>query len=224
MRTSTFGRNRLAALSLATVAAAGLTLASCSAPGEKDGDKNAANSSVTQGSDAAQAPKTSDSNSAAEQSGMNHEGHEGHDHKGHEGHDHMAGGKTIESGDLAFQDAYITAKPASKKMTGVFGTFKNNSDKEITITEVSGSLKGRYEIHETNNGVMAQMKGGLKIPAGQMSELKPGGNHLMIMDNTDEIAAGDTLTLNLKDSEGKTYELKDIPVRVQNSQHEHYGH
>ncbi|WP_295642115.1 copper chaperone PCu(A)C [uncultured Corynebacterium sp.] len=212
MRTSTFGRNRLAALSIATVAAASLALASCSAPGEKDGNSEAAHSSVTEGSNAAKAPSSSASTSAAHESGMNHDGH-----------DQMAGGKTIESGDLAFQDAYITAKPASKKMTGVFGTFKNNSDKEITITEVSGSLKGRYEIHETNNGVMSQMKGGLKIGAGQTSELKPGGNHLMIMDNTDEFAAGDTLTLNLKDSEGKTYELKDIPVRVQNSQHEHYG-
>lgn len=213
MRTSTFGRSRLAALSLATVASASLALASCSAPGEKDGNTEAAHSSVTEGSDAAKAPSHDQSSTPAQESGMNHEGH-----------DHMSGANTITSGDLIFEDAYITAKPAAKKMTGVFGTFKNTSDKEINITEVSGSLKGRYEIHETNNGVMSQMKGGLKIAAGQTSELKPGGNHLMIMDNTDEIAAGDTLTLNLKDSEGNSYELKDIPVRVQNSQHEHYGH
>lgn len=213
MRTSLVGRKRIAALSLATVAAASLGLASCSAPGEKDGNKDAASSSVTAGSDAAKPSNASPSDSMSGESAMNHEGH-----------DHMGSNKTITSGDLAFEDAYITAKPASKKMTAVFGTLKNSSDKDITITEVSGSLKGRYEIHETNNGVMAQMKGGLKIAAGKSSELKPGGNHLMIMDNTDDIAAGDTLTLNLKDSEGKSYELKDIPVRVQNSQHEHYGH
>ena len=213
MRTSIVSRKRIAALSIATVAAAGLGLASCSAPGEKDGNKDAASSSVTSGSDAAKASGSASSGAKTDESEMNHEGH-----------DHMGSSKAITSGDLAFEDAYITAKPASKKMTAVFGTLRNSSDKEITITEVSGSLKGRYEIHETNNGVMSQMKGGLKIPAGKSSELKPGANHLMIMDNTDDIAAGDTLTLKLKDSEGKGYELKDIPVRVQNSQHEHYGH
>ena len=54
-------------------------------------------------------------------------------------------------------------------------------------------------------------------------ELQPGHEHIMIMDNHDEIAAGDDVTLTLKDEQGKTYELKDVPVRVQQSTHEHYS-
>lgn len=41
--------------------------------------------------------------------------------------------------------------------------------------------------------------------------------------NTDDIAAGDTVTFTLTDEDGKDYELTDVPVRVQQSGYEDYG-
>jgi hypothetical protein len=38
---------------------------------------------------------------------------------------------------------------------------------------------------------------GIAVPAGQTVALEPGGYHIMLMDLTGELAAGDTVTLTL---------------------------
>lgn len=130
---------------------------------------------------------------------------------------------TKTEGALKLEDGYVTAKSTEKKMTSVMGTLKNDTDKEIHIVSVSGNVKGaRYEIHQTVDGVMKVKEDGLMIPAKGEVTLKPGGDHIMIMDVPQELAAGDTVNLVLKDADGKEYPLNDIPVRVQQSSHEHY--
>lgn len=124
---------------------------------------------------------------------------------------------------ITFEDAYVTAKPADKEMTGIFGTLKNTSDKDIHITEVSGSAKGMYQLHVVSDGEMKEAEDGFTIKAGDSLVLQPGHEHIMLMDNTEDIAAGDVLSLTLKDDEGNSYELPDVPVRVQQSTHEHYS-
>ncbi|SCX15524.1 hypothetical protein CJBVI_1111 [Corynebacterium jeikeium] len=125
---------------------------------------------------------------------------------------------------LEFKDSYVTAKPADKNMTSVFGTLHNTTDKEITITEVKGDIDGaKYELHEVNKDGEMQQISSLTIPAGEDSVLEPGGNHIMIMEVSDEIAAGDSLAFTLVDKDGKEYKLDNVPVRVQQSTHEHYG-
>ena len=128
------------------------------------------------------------------------------------------------SEDVTFDDAYVTAMPAEKKMTSVFGKLVNNTDKEIHIVSASGSLDVKYELHEVVDGVMQENPDGFRIPANGELELKPGGDHIMLMDVKKEIAAGDDVELSLKDEEGKEYSLGEVPVRVQQSSHEHYGH
>ena len=124
---------------------------------------------------------------------------------------------------LTFEEAYVGAKGTDKDMTAVFGKLVNNTDKEIHIVSASGSLEAKYELHEVVDGVMQENPDGLSIPAGGELELKPGGDHIMIMDYSEEIAAGDDITVTLKAEDGTEYELKDIPARVQQSSHEHYG-
>lgn len=125
---------------------------------------------------------------------------------------------------LEFKDSYVTAKPADKNMTSVFGTLHNTTDKDITITEVKGDIDGaKYELHEVNRDGEMQQISSLTIPAGEDSVLEPGGNHIMIMEVSDEIAAGDSLSFTLVDEDGNEYKLDNVPVRVQQSTHEHYG-
>lgn len=123
---------------------------------------------------------------------------------------------------LTFTEAYVTAKPAEKAMTGVFGELTNNTDADIVLTEAKASVDGRIEFHIVKDGEMMEAKDGFTIPAGETLTLQPGHEHIMIMDNNDELAAGDAVTFTLTDKDGKTYELKDVPVRVQQSTHEHY--
>lgn len=131
--------------------------------------------------------------------------------------------ETASSDAVTLSDGYVGAKTADKAMTAVFGELTNTTDKDIHLTKVTGDLPGMYQYHEVVNGVMKEMDDGLVVPAGGSVHMAPGGHHIMVMDNHDDIAAGDVLTLTLTAEDGTTYTLKDIPVRVQQSGHEDYG-
>ena len=126
---------------------------------------------------------------------------------------------------VELRDGFVKAKPADKPMTAIFGTLANNGDKDITVESFSSSLSGvgKYEIHETVDGMMRMKEGGIVIPAGGTYELKPGGDHLMLMDIADAIEAGDTVDLMLKTSDGEEVTIKDLPVRTIGSGEEDYG-
>lgn len=126
---------------------------------------------------------------------------------------------------LEFRDAYVGAKGEgeSMDMTGVFGELVNTTDEPIHLVKVTGSLPATYQIHQVVDGKMSENPNGLTIPAKGTATLKPGGDHLMIMDYKPALKAGETITLTVTDDKGRSQELKDIPVRVQQSSHEHYG-
>jgi copper(I)-binding protein len=130
---------------------------------------------------------------------------------------------SAETAAVTLGDGYVGAKSADKAMTAVFGELTNTTDKDIHLTGVTGDLPGEYQYHEVVDGVMKQTDDGLVVPAGGSVDMAPGGHHIMIMDNHDDIAAGDVLNLTLTAEDGTTYQLKDIPVRVQQSGHEDYG-
>ncbi|WP_246394683.1 copper chaperone PCu(A)C [Corynebacterium anserum] len=134
-----------------------------------------------------------------------------------------AGDEKRDDAALSFKEAYVKAKPADKDMTAAFGELTNNSDSDITITKVESTLAGHLELHTVKDGEMMEAKDGFTIPAGGTLTLKPGHEHIMIMDNHDEITAGDSVTFTLVDKDGKSYEFKDVPVRVQQSGEENYG-
>ncbi|OLT51913.1 hypothetical protein BJF89_05525 [Corynebacterium sp. CNJ-954] len=134
------------------------------------------------------------------------------------------GQDTGQSSDaITFSDGYVGAKDTETSMTAVFGELTNSTDEDIHLTRVTGDLDGVYQFHETVDGIMKETDDGLVVPANGSVAMEPGGTHIMIMENNDEIAAGDALTLTLTGEDGTTYEISDIPVRVQQSAHEDYG-
>lgn len=133
------------------------------------------------------------------------------------------GSTEVSTDPLTLGDGYVGAKGTDKSMTAAFGELTNNTDKDIHLTRVTGSLPAVYQYHEVVDGVMRETADGLVVPANGSVSLHPGGNHIMIMENNDDIAAGDTVTFTLTDEDGKEYELADVPVRVQQSGHEDYG-
>jgi copper(I)-binding protein len=108
-------------------------------------------------------------------------------------------------------------------MTGIFGKFTNHSDKTVTIAGGITKLSTMVQTHEVVNGVMQEKKGGIQIKPGETVILEPGGLHIMIMDITKPIVAGDkfdftflftgadlqTLTLTAKDSAGGDEEYNE---------------
>ena len=131
-------------------------------------------------------------------------------------------GEEAEQGAVTLENGYVGAKDSDTAMTAVFGSLTNHTDTDIHLTKVAGSMPGIYQYHEVVDGVMREMEDGMTIPANGTVEMAPGGHHIMVMDNHEDIAAGDVLTLTLTAEDGSTYELADIPVRVQQSGHEDY--
>jgi copper(I)-binding protein len=69
--------------------------------------------------------------------------------------------------------------------------------------------------------VMQEKEGGLVLDAGRGQLLQPGGTHVMLMGLTEELAAGDEVTLTLEFEDGSTSELT-VPVKVFTEETGHY--
>ncbi|GAB4574095.1 MAG: hypothetical protein Kow0077_18920 [Anaerolineae bacterium] len=68
------------------------------------------------------------------------------------------------------------------------------------------------EIHtvEMDNGVMRMrpVADGIEVPAGGSISLEPGGYHLMLIDLTRDLVAGETIALTLHFASGKTLQVE----------------
>ena len=125
---------------------------------------------------------------------------------------------------VTFTEGFVKAKPAEKDMTGIFGIFTNNSDEDINVVGFTSNLDvPTHELHEVVDGVMQMKPGGFVLPAGEEYELKPGGDHMMLLDYTEPIEAGDTIDIVIEFGDGSTQEVKDLPVRTIASGEESYG-
>jgi periplasmic copper chaperone A len=102
-------------------------------------------------------------------------------------------------------------------MTGLFGTLRNTSDRDITVTGGTSPAAGKVELHETvkNDTGAMQMQpkaDGFTVPAGGTHVLQPGGDHVMLMGLTGPLANGTTTTLTLVTTAGDV--VLTVPVRA----------
>jgi copper(I)-binding protein len=93
-------------------------------------------------------------------------------------------------------------------MSAAFGTLENTSDHDITLVSAESPASTMLQLHETvanDSGamVMKEKQGGFVIPAGGSFALEPGGNHIMLMDLTAPLAAGDEATFTLTFSDAR---------------------
>lgn len=91
---------------------------------------------------------------------------------------------------------------------------QNRGDSDVTIVTASSAAAAAVAIHRTlSDGDMARMEavGSLRIPAGEMVDLAPGGLHIMLTGLTADLPPGSALTLRLQSDAGERYEL-EIPV------------
>jgi len=117
------------------------------------------------------------------------------------------------------QNAWARATVKGQMATGAFMTLK--ADHGARLVGASSPVAGVAQIHEMmmDTGVMkmAEVKGGLELPAGKTVELKPGGYHVMLMDLKQALEKGSTVpvTLIVQDAHGaeQKVELK-LPVAM----------
>jgi hypothetical protein len=115
------------------------------------------------------------------------------------------------------QNAWARATVKGQMATGAFMTL--TAKEGATLVGVASSVAGVAQVHEMkmDNGVMkmAEVKGGLELPAGKAVELKPGGYHLMLMDLKAPLAKDSNVpvTLTFRDAKGVESKLElTLPV------------
>lgn len=112
-------------------------------------------------------------------------------------------GAPADGGDAAAKvqvaDALCRPTPVGRQATGCYLTLTAPSDDRLV--SVSSPAAGRVEIHESrmesNMMMMRELKEGMALPAGEVVELKPGGNHIMLLAVSEPLQAGDTVPLTL---------------------------
>ena len=108
------------------------------------------------------------------------------------------GGETA-TRQVQVADALCRPTPVGRQATGCYLTLTAPTDDRLV--SVSSPVAGRIEIHESrmesNMMMMRELKEGMALPAGQAVELKPGGNHIMLLAVTEPLKAGDSIPLTL---------------------------
>ncbi|HEX2704918.1 MAG TPA: copper chaperone PCu(A)C [Candidatus Lustribacter sp.] len=108
--------------------------------------------------------------------------------------------------EIGLTSAWV--KAADSGMTAAFGMIVNESHEEVTLVKAEFAGAGMVQLHETvksgDTMVMQERKGGFVIPAEGTFELKPGGNHIMLMDLKSPLRTGTTVELTLVFSNGHT--------------------
>lgn len=112
---------------------------------------------------------------------------------------------------LSIDDAWV--KTADAGMTAIFGDLKNSGDDDLTVASASCELSA-MELHEVvGSGEDAKMRpkeGGFVVPAGEDHPLEPGGDHLMLMDLSEPVKAGDEIDFTLVLADGTEVELTAV--------------
>lgn len=117
---------------------------------------------------------------------------------------------TTAAESVTVEDAWV--KSAESGMSAAFGQIRNDGDTDATVVAVTSPASPVMELHETVENetgemVMREKDGGFTVPAGGRLLLEPGANHLMLMDLTVPIVAGDDVTFTLTFSDDSTLEL-----------------
>ncbi|HEX6248912.1 MAG TPA: copper chaperone PCu(A)C [Nocardioidaceae bacterium] len=128
---------------------------------------------------------------------------------------------------VVVSDAWVraTAGTDDPSMTGAFMAIDNEGDEDVTLTGASSAVAGKVELHEMamKDGamVMRKIEDGILVEASYGQVLMPGGNHVMLMGLTEELAPGDEVDLVLEFSDGSTEELT-VPVKEFTEEEGHY--
>ena len=124
-------------------------------------------------------------------------GSHGHGGHGHGGHGQMG------QGGFGVSAAYMK--------------IENKGSQSDVLIAAETDVAGLVELHETvvenNMAMMKPLAEGISLPLGSVTELKPGGLHIMLMQLKRELKAGENITLTLVFKSGKKVTF-DVPVRM----------
>ncbi|GAA4521371.1 MULTISPECIES: copper chaperone PCu(A)C [Nonomuraea] len=113
---------------------------------------------------------------------------------------------------LTITDPWV--KAVKEGMTAAFGTLVNHTDSPITVVAGASPLSPEIELHEVVESdkkmIMRPKEGGFVVPARGSHELKPGGDHIMLMGVKEEVKPGAEIPITLTLQEGPPLEFTAV--------------
>jgi periplasmic copper chaperone A len=105
-------------------------------------------------------------------------------------------------GSITISQPWARATPKGASAAAAYLTVTNNGSAPDRLNCASSDVSSQCQIHTMtmDNGVMKMRpaEGGLDIKPGETVMLKPGGNHVMLMDLKQPLVAGQTATVTLQ--------------------------
>lgn len=125
---------------------------------------------------------------------------------------------------VGVNDAWV--KATDEDMTAAFMHLTNDGGVDANLISASSPVAGRVEIHEVADDAgfktMRPKAGGLAIPGHGDLELRPGADHLMLMDLRTELRPGTEVQIAVTFDDGSTLPIT-AQVREFPGADEHYG-
>lgn len=116
---------------------------------------------------------------------------------------------------MDISEPYARATPPHAPNSAAFMTLTNSGDDLVSLVEAATPVAGMVELHThaMHDGMMKMRQvETIDVPANGMTELKPGGLHVMLFDLQRPLKEGETLPLTLTFSDGSEI-TKEIPVK-----------
>ena len=127
--------------------------------------------------------------------------------------------------DLRISNAWINEAPPGVDMMGGYLSIGNNTAHTMVLTGATSPCFEKIEFHvtEIKNGVSTMRRQeSISIPAGSDFSFAPGHYHLMLMNKTRMLAAGDTVPLTLHFAEGEPLQVMAEVRRGAPPSHQHH--
>jgi len=116
--------------------------------------------------------------------------------------------------EVAVSDAWARATPPGARTAAVYLTLENDGEADALIgaeTEASDFAELHTHVHADGMMRMEQVKR-IPVPAEGQTELKPHGDHLMLVSLRRPLVAGERLTLSLVFERQPPLTL-EVPIR-----------
>ena len=137
-----------------------------------------------------------------------------HGHKKH-GHGMMKRmGPTMEG--LTVKDGWARASTPGAKNGAAYVTIMNHGMKSDALISVVSDVSAKVELHshKKDGGVMRMRRIlSVPVPAHSVAELKPGGDHIMLIGLKRQLKVGDCIILTLRFQSGATQVLEVMVMK-----------
>lgn len=119
--------------------------------------------------------------------------------------------------ELSFENAWIRIVPPASRITGGYIKILNSSTEDRFIS-ASSNISDSVEIHsmieKEGMMMMRKLENGIQLKSQEISELRPGGNHLMLIGLKKDLNVNDSVEIELVfEKQGK----KVVSFQVKNA-------